>query len=675
MRFLIQEQTMTEKSSKKQIFFLVLAVFFVYFNSLPNEFIFDDIPLVQNSLWITSRSFADIFTSYRPLRYVSYALDYRIFGMNPAGFRLMNMIYHTLSVLALFWALKMFGLTKRAAFVSALIFAVHPVNTDAVAYISGRRDVLMGLFYILSIGCFFKFYRTVSPAERAVSGAVKKQWGMLFLALLFMVVSISSKEMGATIPLVFIMYAAYKDGAALLTKPWFYILSMIFLILFSFFAFLAISGGGSALVSLNGISFHGNSPEVHYLTAATIFLHYLKLTVFPWKLILDNAGYPLVLDWNFEVFFSILALFVLLFLVWFLFTSYKKTKNDAEGKEARHGIAFWIVFFVVSLAPVMQIIPLHEIVAVHYLYVPVTGFCAIAGILFDHFAGSENSTFSEMFDFSKNRKRALSALVLCLVLGAFSLRTVSRNFEMKNIWTVLHADAEKQPLSFRGLFTIGAEYLNMKFPDKAWEYYQKSIDTGYWDPNLLGNIIGYHIVKGGHEQAIAFYEEMVKKGEYITSNGTLNIAYIYMIRGDCDTALKLNSTVAPDASELKRHDFLKKCRDHGFEKFDDNNIYDVYEKQKLMKDLEINVERKPYLKKLIESGEFEGEKLIELVSDLAAIDLISDIPEAIKYYKYEVELYAKAGKPAPEVALRSIVMLEDYSRKVLEEGKYLPLEF
>ena len=167
---------MSDKTDKKQILFLVLAVFFVYFNSLPNEFIFDDVPLVQNSLWITSGNFADILRSYRPLRYISYALDYRIFGMNPAGFRLMNMIYHALSVLALFWALKMFGLTKRAAFVSALIFAVHPVNTDAVAYISGRRDVLMGLFYILSIGCFFKFYRTVSPAERAASGTVKKQW-------------------------------------------------------------------------------------------------------------------------------------------------------------------------------------------------------------------------------------------------------------------------------------------------------------------------------------------------------------------------------------------------------------------------------------------------------------------------------------------------------------------
>jgi len=668
---------MTEKTDKKQIFFLILAVVFVYFNSLPNDFVFDDIPLVQNSLWITSANFVDIILSYRPLRYVSYAVDYRIFGMNPAGFRLMNIVYHTISVLSLFWALKMFGLTKRAAFAAALIFAVHPVNTDAVAYISGRRDILMGLFYILSAGCFFKFYRTVSPAERAVSGTVKKQWGFLILSLVFMVISISSKEMGATIPLVFIMYVAYKDGAALLKKPWFYFVAMIFLILFSFFAFLAISGGGSALVSLKGVRFHGNSPEVHYLTAATIFLHYLKLTVCPWKLILDNAGYPLVMDWNFEVFFSILSMFVLVFLVWSLLTTSRKNKTNstAERLEMRHSIAFWIVFFVVSLAPVLQIIPLHEIVAVHYLYVPVVGFCAIAGDLFDYFAGTDDTTFQQMFNSSENRKRAVAALCITLLFSLFSLQTISRNFEMKNNWTVLHADAEKQPLSFRGLFTIGAEYLNMKFPDKAWEYYKQSIDTGYWDPNLLGNIIGYYIVKGHHNEAVAFYEDMLKKGEYITSNGSLNIAYIYMIRGDCDTALKITNAYIPDASELKRHDFLKKCREYGFEKFNDGNIYDVYAKQKLMKDLDINVERKPYLKKLIESGEFEGQKLVELVAELAAIDLISDIPEAIKYYRYEIELCGKYGLPVPDVAIRSLAALEDYSHKILDEGKYLPLEF
>ncbi len=668
---------MSEKTDKKQIFFLILAVVFVYFNSLPNEFIFDDIPLVQDSLWITSGSFLDMLFSYRPLRYITYAVDYRIFGMNPAGFRLMNIVYHIFTVLALFWTLKAFGLKKRAAFAASLIFAVHPVNTDAVAYISGRRDVIMGLFYILSAGCFFKFYRTVSPSIRAESGSVKKKWGFLIAAFVFMALSISAKEMGATIPLVFIMYAAYLDGAALLKKPWFCFVLMIFLLLFSFFALMAISGGGSALVSLNGIRFHGNSPEVHYLTAATIFLHYLKLTVFPWKIILDNAGYPLVEDWNFEVFFSILAVFVLVFLVWDLLSTSRKNKQNstAERLEMRHSVAFWILFFIVSLAPVMQIIPLHEIVAVHYLYVPVIGFCAVVGLLFDYFAGSDNTGFQQMFNFSENRKRAVAALCITLVFSLFSLRTISRNFEMKNIWTVLHADAEKQPLSFRGLFTIGAEYLKMKFPDKAWEYYQQSVNTGYWDPNLLGNIIGYYIVKGDHDAAVAFFEKMVRNNEYITSNGILNIAKIYMIRGDCGTALKLTDAVVPDASELRRHSLLKKCRDYGFEKFDDRNIQDIYQKQEKMKDLEMNVERKPYLKKLIESGEFTGEKLVELVAELAAVDFISDIPEAIKYYRYEIELCGKFGLPVTDVAIKSLAVLEDYSQKILVEGRYLPLEF
>ena len=113
---------------------------------------------------------------------------------------------------------------------------------------------------------------------------------------------------------------------------------------------------------------------------------------------------------------------------------------------------------------------------------------------------------------------------------------------------------------------------------------------------------------------------MTAKGEYIISSGAFNIAILYMINGDCDTALKIAKGYTPDASELKRYQLLEKCRDYGFDKFSDSNIYDVYAKQQKMKDLAMNIERKPYLKKLIESGEFTGEKQIELVADLAAVD-------------------------------------------------------
>ena len=142
---------MTEKTDRKRIFFLVLAVAFVYFNSLPNDFIFDDIPLVQNSLWITSANFFDIMRSYRPLRYISYALDYRVFGMNPSGFRLMNIIYHTMTVVALFWALKMFGILTT---VSILETVASGLNSPCLKMFATCLEIAAFLTPKRSANCF-----------------------------------------------------------------------------------------------------------------------------------------------------------------------------------------------------------------------------------------------------------------------------------------------------------------------------------------------------------------------------------------------------------------------------------------------------------------------------------------------------------------------------------------
>jgi len=164
--------------------------------------------------------------------------------------------------------------------------------------------------------------------------SLKRRIFYLILSFLFLFLSISSKEMGATIPLIFVLYIIYKDGSKLFEKKWFYPAAMSLLLLFSFFVFYAISSGGSGLASLSGFQFHGNSPKVHYLTAATIWLHYLKMTVFPLKLILDNANYPLVLDWNFHVFFSILSMFIYGWLVFFVgatFMTPKKTESPTQG--------------------------------------------------------------------------------------------------------------------------------------------------------------------------------------------------------------------------------------------------------------------------------------------------------------------------------------------------------
>lgn len=721
---------------------LLLVTFLIYLNSLPNDFIFDDIPLVQNSLNVINMGFWDIVTSYRPLRYLSYALDYRVFGMEPWGFRLMNIFYHSLTVISLFWMLKVFGLSKRAAFTSALLFAIHPVNTDAVAYISGRRDVLMGLFYVLSVGWFIKFYNSVGAKDFSPLHKYKN----LFLSLLLMFLSISSKEMGATIPLIFILYIFYKDGSKLLENRYVYLSIMSFLLLFTFFVFITISGGGSGLVSLHGIDFHGNSPEVHYLTASTIWLHYLKLTLFPLKLILDNANYPLVTEWNFHVFFSVLSMFAYGWVVWKIITfsqlthdqslqrkegdinfslSFFKWKGSGIGLK---NIAFFMVFFVISLAPVLQIIPLHEIVAVHYLYVPVMGFCAVVGVLIDPALNpSQTSPQTPLLKekglklpvpsgkglWERLKGAGIGFILLLLLLSFFSIRTITRNFELKDHWTVFHADEKWAPLSFRGYFTLGAIYIDMKFPDKAAEYYEKAYATGYWDGTLLSNSIGLNIVKGNHETAIHFYEEMEKKQEFVSNSGTLNIAVLYMLKGECNKAVQLATCFIPLSNQVKRIELVKKCREYEFGKYDMNNVQDIYNKQLQMKELGLEIERKPYLRLLIdltlnpypegdgheaprsfrkgvggkvgkkqgvksqetEDELFSNEEIISLVHELAVVNLQSDIPEAIKYYKLEKEFYQKKNFPVPEIVERSILALEDYSYKVLVEGKYYKIDW
>lgn len=650
---------------------LVISVLFVFINSLPNDFIFDDTILVENSLNVMNTGFWDLIFSYRPLRYITYALDYRIFGMNPWGFRLMNIVYHALTVLSLFWMLKIFGLSKRAAFVASLVFAIHPVHTDSVSYISGRRDVVMGLFSVQSVGWFMKFYNSIGVKDFPHLKDVRKVRSMilpLLLSLFFLFLSISSKEMGATIPLIFILYIFYKDGAKLLKKQWFYVVMLLLLILFSFFVFFAISSGGSGLVSLKGVNYHGNSPEVHYLTATTIWFHYLKLTLFPLVLILDNANYPLVSEWNFKVFFSILSMFAYIWIIWRMATIPRKTE---EEKSFTTAIAFWMVFFVISLGPVLQIIPLHEIVAIHYLYIPVIAFCVIAGVLYDHFAGAyakDQALKSRIIHY-------FPTVILLLLLSFFSIRTLKRNFELKDLWTVFHADEKWEPLSFRGYFSLGALYVEMGFPNKALEYYRKAEQTGSWDGNLLANILGYHILKGDHDAALENYKKMKGRGEYITSQGILNISVLYLLEGKCSEAIKLATSFSPLKSQLHRISLVKECPKYGFDKLKTDDVQDIYHKQELMKEIGLEVERKPYLKKLIDSGELVDEELIDLVHELAVVNLQSDVPEAIKYYKMERALYREYNKSVPEIVDKSIRILEDYRHKVIIEGKYYKMAY
>src|SRR5205085_7967194 len=95
--------------------------------------------------------------SYRPLRDISHAFDFAMWGENAAGFHLTNVLIHLSNTLLVFALIRRLAGDLGVAFVAALVFAVHPIQTDAVTYISGRRDILFSLFYLLSFYCYLNY--------------------------------------------------------------------------------------------------------------------------------------------------------------------------------------------------------------------------------------------------------------------------------------------------------------------------------------------------------------------------------------------------------------------------------------------------------------------------------------------------------------------------------------
>jgi tetratricopeptide (TPR) repeat protein len=162
----LQKLTILFQTKHKVLFigFLTLATFFTYGNSVFNDFVWDDHDIIVNN--ITNRDMSNIATLflsadstvsgnqktyYRPLNRLSYMLDYQLFGLHPAAYHLENIAIHLFAVILIYLlAQKLLGNTT-AAFMAALIFAVHPVNAEAVNFISARNTLLSTLFVLLAV--------------------------------------------------------------------------------------------------------------------------------------------------------------------------------------------------------------------------------------------------------------------------------------------------------------------------------------------------------------------------------------------------------------------------------------------------------------------------------------------------------------------------------------------
>ena len=190
---------------------LALIITITFYPAIAGDFIWDDIAITQNIMHINEMSAANLtwaFTSsyaghYQPLTWLSYMLDHEIWGMDPAGFHITNILLHILVCIFVYHLLaQLIDLykpeTRYPAYLlagaAATLYAIHPMRVESVAWITERRDLLCGIFYIATIYYFLRdryqsqrhIYYVVSLACFTLS-LFAKAWGITLPVILFII--------------------------------------------------------------------------------------------------------------------------------------------------------------------------------------------------------------------------------------------------------------------------------------------------------------------------------------------------------------------------------------------------------------------------------------------------------------------------------------------------------
>ncbi len=501
----------------RKFLYIIIGIvsFAVYYNSLKNSFVFDDESVIQTNPSIQSLSnIPKFFTAdegfhkvigkyYRPLTSTLYTVDYALWGLDPYGFHLTNVLIHVISCLLLLSVLlKLFGNYENglpAALIGALIFAVHPIHTEAVSWISGRTDSLVTLFFFAS----FLFYIRYAGEEKGKAA--------LWLSLLFYVLGLLSKEMIVTMPVILLLYdfVFRKKDFGYFKKNF---------LAYSLFAAVTVAFMALRYLLLKDIPdrttylyFYGKDGATAFFTMLKTVPVYLKLLIYPVNLLYHYNG--TIPDSSSLADVKVIGASVFILVLIGLSVYFFRRQSV---------YSFAILFFFVSLLPVMNIVPTMNFMAERFLYLT-------------SFALSVLISFVTVTYVNRKNIRFVVPLFLAIAF-IFAYFTYNRNEDWKDNDT-LYSKADGIDGSVL-LVNAGNIYANKKNFDEAEKRYRRAIEIR--DNSVLAhhNLGLIFLLKNKIDSA----EIKFKKGLEIDSlalDGYFQLSNIYQQQGKTDEAIRM----------------------------------------------------------------------------------------------------------------------------------------
>ncbi len=327
---------------------IALTTSLAYAGSFAGGWISDDGPLIVDNTVLRSLGPDNLWTmattrtdgvNYIPLNFLSLAIDYALYGNQPGGYHLTNLVLHLATAFAIYFFLMHLREPSGLAAAASLLWALHPVQVESVAWISERKNLLSTLFFVLAFDAYLRY--SAAPRARTYLAVT-----LLYLAALL------SKVNTIVLPALMLVFEItiqrrlrLRDVAAAVP--------------------LLACGGALAWANLagntsHGVAYHGGSLISTLQTSSTTIPRYLANVMAPFEL---STYYPVTLraSWLDPTVAAGVAVVLMLvaLTVWLAWRD--------------HRDAFWLAWFGITLSPMLNIVPFPALMNDRYLYLPLVG--------------------------------------------------------------------------------------------------------------------------------------------------------------------------------------------------------------------------------------------------------------------------------------------------------------
>ncbi|MCS7152093.1 MAG: tetratricopeptide repeat protein [Endomicrobia bacterium] len=483
--------------------FITVSIILIYSNVIDGDFLFDDEHFILRNIYITDWKYIkNIFLKnvtagagltdnfWRPLSTVIWLFLNKTFGLDKRIFHITNILFHILTSIILYLLLLKLYNNNKISLLGSLFFAVHPVNTEAVSYISGLGDPLSLCFVLFCIYFYISF----------------KEKPNIFKSIIFLlsnIVAILAKERAVIIPsliLLFELYFSFKQRNYFISKRPYYsyllffitsLISLVWLILR-----LTILNFQNTFNFYKIPNIYSQNLYVRIYTFLSNFLEYLKLLIIP---------YPLYMERQVTIFTSFTSTRVILgfiILVGIFIICIKSIKKYPE-------LFLSYTWFLLCLLPTSGIIPINAIFMEHWLFFSMIG-CSI---------------FISFLLIKHNWTKYL----LIPILIIFSFLTYKQNFVWKDSYSFFQHILKYNPNSVAANNNFAMAAAEMGEIDKAILHYKKAISLDNTFPQPRHNLARIYVSLSQFEKAIQEYKEALKiDPDFIYTHIDLLKLYTYL---------------------------------------------------------------------------------------------------------------------------------------------------